>query len=85
MRRAEAVLQALIMIRSSIKPSLISFGRVDWRINTRRDSGQTGEVNWSWLEDTVPSSSRTDSPMVTLVSWFEYCKTMILVSSMPNL
>lgn len=44
MRRAEAVLQALIMIRSSIKPSLISFGRVDWRINTKSDSGQTGEV-----------------------------------------
>lgn len=33
----------------------------------------------------VPSSSRTDSPIVTEVSWFEYCKTMILVSSMPSL
>lgn len=33
----------------------------------------------------VPSSSRTDSPIVTEVSWFEYCRTMILVSSMPSL
>jgi hypothetical protein len=35
--------------------------------------------------DGVPSSSRTDSPMVTEVSWFEYCRTIILVSSMPRL
>lgn len=33
----------------------------------------------------VPSSSRTLSPMVTLVSWLEYCKTMIFVNSMPSL
>lgn len=33
----------------------------------------------------VPSSSRTLSPIVTEVSWFEYCSTMILVNSMPNL
>lgn len=32
-----------------------------------------------------PSSSRTLSPIVTLVSEFEYCRTMILVSSMPSL
>ena len=36
-------------------------------------------------ERSKPSSSRTDSPMVTEVSWFEYCSTMILVSSMPKL
>lgn len=30
-RRAEAVLQALIMIRSSMRPSLMSLGLVDWR------------------------------------------------------
>jgi len=34
MRRADAVLQALIMIRSSMRPSLISPGAVDWRTNT---------------------------------------------------
>lgn len=34
-RRAEAVLQALIMMRSSIRPSLMSPGAVDWRTNTR--------------------------------------------------
>lgn len=33
----------------------------------------------------LPSSSRTDSPIVTEVSWLEYCRTMILVSSMPSL
>ena len=32
-----------------------------------------------------PSSSRTDSPIVTDVSWLEYCSTIILVSSMPSL
>lgn len=51
MRRAEAVLQAWIMMSSSIKPSLTSPGAVDCRMKT--------------------SSSRTDSPMETLVSWFE--------------
>ncbi len=33
----------------------------------------------------VPSSSRTDSPIVTEVSWLEYCNTIILVSSIPSL
>ena len=33
----------------------------------------------------VPSSSRTLSPIVTLVSWLEYWRTMILVNSMPSL
>lgn len=33
----------------------------------------------------VPSSSLTDSPIVTEVSWFEYCSTRILVSSIPSL
>ena len=33
----------------------------------------------------LPSSSRTDSPIVTEVSWFEYCKTIILVNSIPRL
>ena len=32
-----------------------------------------------------PSSSRTDSPIVTEVSWFEYWRTIILVNSMPRL
>lgn len=35
MRRAEAVLQALMMMRSSIRPSLMSPGAVDWRTKTR--------------------------------------------------
>lgn len=34
-RRADAVLHALIMMRSSMSPSLISPGAVDWRMNTR--------------------------------------------------
>ena len=38
MRRAEAVLQALIIMRSSIIPSLMSPGAVDWRMNTVRHS-----------------------------------------------
>lgn len=33
-RRAEAVLQALIIMRSSMRPSLMSPGAVDWRMNT---------------------------------------------------
>ena len=33
----------------------------------------------------IPSSSLTDSPMVTDVSWFEYWSTKILVSSIPSL
>jgi hypothetical protein len=37
------------------------------------------------LEGGVPSSSRTDSPIVTLVSWFEYWRTIIFVSSIPSL
>lgn len=32
--RADAVLQALIIINNSIKPSLISPGAVDWIMNT---------------------------------------------------
>lgn len=31
------------------------------------------------------SSSRTDSPIVTDVSWFEYWRTIIFVSSIPSL
>lgn len=80
MRRAEAVLHALMMIRSSMRPSLMSPGAVDWRTKTRRNGvasvcgerevgfegvggkgGESGGAN-------VPSSSRTDSPMVTEVS-----------------
>ncbi len=34
MRRAEEVLQALMMMRSSMRPSFMSLGRVDWRMNT---------------------------------------------------
>jgi len=34
MRRAEAVLQAFIMIRSSMRPSLMSPGAVDWSMKT---------------------------------------------------
>lgn len=37
MRRALAVLQALIMIRSSMRPSLMSPGSVDWRMKTVGD------------------------------------------------
>lgn len=43
------------------------------------------DVAWSGGKESIPSSSRTDSPMVTEVSWFEYCRTAILVSSMPSL
>lgn len=46
-----AVLQAQIMISSSISPSLTSPVAVDWMMKT--------------------SSSRTDSPTVKDVSWFE--------------
>ena len=38
----------------------------------------------NWKEN-IPSSSRTDSPIVTEVSWFEYCRTIILVNSIPRL
>lgn len=65
MRRALAVLHALIMMSSSINPSLMSPGAVDCRMNT--------------------SSSRTDSPIVTEVSWLEYWRTRIFVSSIPSL
>lgn len=65
-RRAEAVLQAFIMMRSSIRPSLMSPGAVDWRMKTggvklilRCHRGVLG---------VLPSSSRTLSPTVTLVS-----------------
>lgn len=34
MRRAEAVLQAFIIMRSSIRPSLMSPGAVDWSTKT---------------------------------------------------
>src|SRR5579871_2373520 len=64
-RLADAVLHALIMIRSSMRPSLISPGAVDCRIKT--------------------SSSRTDSPIVTDVSWFEYWRTRTLVNSIASL
>jgi len=40
---------------------------------------------WGWWEGTVPSSSRTDSPMEMLLSLFEYWRTMIFASSMPSL
>lgn len=43
MRRAEAVLQAFIMIRSSIRPSLMSFGFVDCSMNTRRVRSQSSQ------------------------------------------
>ena len=36
-----------------------------------------------WIMKT--SSSRTDSPIVTDVSWFEYCTTRTLVRSIPSL
>lgn len=48
MRRAEAVLHALIMISSSIRPSLISPGAVVWRMKTsssRTDSPMVTEVS----------------------------------------
>ena len=39
-----------------------------------------------WLDRfTALSSSRTDSPIVTEVSWFEYWSTIILVRSIPRL
>lgn len=82
-RRAEAVLQALIMIKSSIKPSLMSLGRVDCKMKTGTRGSATG-ISIS-TQVRVPSSSRTLSPIVTLVSWLEYCSTMILVNSMPSL
>lgn len=44
MRRADAVLQALIMMRSSITPSLISPGAVDWRMKTVSHTSQTLEL-----------------------------------------
>lgn len=37
------------------------------------------------VDNCSQSSSLTDSPMVILVSWFEYCNTIIWVSSIPSL
>jgi hypothetical protein len=33
----------------------------------------------------IPSSSRTDSPMLMLDSLLEYCSTIILANSIPRL
>lgn len=62
-RLADAVLHALIIMRSSMRLSLIS-PQPDWIMKT--------------------SSSRTDSPIVTLVSWFEYFNTTHLAKSKPK-
>lgn len=53
----------------------------------RHTAGMDGERRGSRREEIVhiPSSSLTDSPIVTEVSWLEYCKTRILVSSIPKL
>lgn len=48
MRRAEAVLQAERMMRSSIRPSLMSPGAVDWRTNTGR--GYVRGTSWTESE-----------------------------------
>ena len=48
MRLADAVLQAFMMMRSSIRPSLMSPGAVDWRTKTsssRTDSPMVTEVS----------------------------------------
>lgn len=56
MRRAEAVLHAFIMIRSSIRPSFMAPGAVDWMMKTsssRTDSPIVIEVSWllNWREE----------------------------------
>lgn len=65
MLRAEALRQALAVIKTSMMPSLTWPGATDWTMNT--------------------SSSRTDSPMETLVSWFEYFRHMVFATVMPSL
>lgn len=71
MRRAEAVLQALIMMRSSIRLSLIS-PHPDCIIKT---SSSRTSVNYN----NVP-----DSPIVTAVSWLEYFDTTQSAIEMPS-
>lgn len=85
MRRAEAVRQALIRIRSSIMWSLMLPGSVDWSMKTAFVCYQRGALAEGVDIACVPSSSRTDSPIDMLVSLLEYCRTMILASSIPSL
>jgi len=70
--RAEAVLQAWIMMRSSIRPSLMSPGAVDCRMKTAENrcfsSRPTRKLGIPRVDATIPSSSRILSPIVTLVS-----------------
>lgn len=85
MRRALAVRQALMRMRSSMIWSLILPGSVDWRMNTivyeyeSRGGAAVGRCG------ELPSSSRTDSPIETLLSLFEYCSTITFASSIPSL
>ena len=84
MRRAEAVRQALIRMRSSMMWSLMLPGSVDWMMKTAWTC-QYGLPSECSILKYVPSSSRTDSPMDMLLSLFEYCNTMIFASSIPSL
>ena len=69
MRRAEASLQARIMMQSSMTWSLMwDPGAGDWRMKTVLVDQLRLEMDdwdkWEW----IPSSSRTDSPTLTDVS-----------------
>lgn len=59
MRRAEAVLQALMIIRSSIRPSLMSPGAVDWRMKTMEK--QSISVSGTEYEAWGVKSGKVDS------------------------
>lgn len=63
-------------------PSLMSPGAVDWRMKTAHRQSMLQRPDSS---NTVPSSSLTDSPIEMEDSWFEYCRTRILASSIPSL
>lgn len=78
-RRAEAALHAFIKMRSSMTPSLMSLGFVDWITKTifheekkscpiSLMSAMLGNLEEVLSRDALPSSSRTLSPMTTLVS-----------------
>lgn len=75
-RRADAARHAWIMISISMSASLMSPGAVDMRMKTAVENHeplppkQISHVH-VMRRGGGPSSSLTDSPTVTAVSWFE--------------
>ena len=81
-RLADAVLHAAMMIKSSMMLSLMSPGAVVCKTKTLQCQHLVERYS---VMVGIPSSSLTDSPIVTEVSWFEYWRTIIFVSSVPKL